>query len=607
MPKRKQFNFKKDSSADARDVIVGPAGASADVAVAAVPAASADGGYVPVADGLSRRQQIRKHLFADVLATVAPEPVHLVTESAIQAMLVSTYCVDVSCSGETKAEFTRNGFDSTIVVICRKCLAKQPVQSPGSVTSLVNGQVKPTIVPRTLKFVYESLLNNLGLRGYNRVACSLSTPAMSCSKYERYAQFLYQNMRKEYVSLMTDVANRVKRHYIDEEGAVADPVTGLVDISVSFDGTWQNRGHRSHTGIGIAMDSVTGTVLDLEVLSNFCLSCASQKTNLTEAAFSDWKATHTNCKQNFDGNSGSMEAAAAARIWGRSAELGFRYTSLISDGDAAAFKAVCALNDGAGPYDIPVQKEECVNHVSKRLGTRLRKLKKDAVVNVTTKTGKVIRRSTLGGPNLLTDAVIDNLARHYGQNVRKNVNGSVIAMRKAILSTYLHAGSTDEAPNHGYCPEGVNSWCFYRKSESMGEAPDSHRDMNLYFASIPAETRRLIYKIYADLTTDELLTRCIRGLTQNTNESLHSKIWLKCSKAKFAGLSRVTFAAQATALSHNFGIVRSSLLLRMGLGDETMAIALADQEKASERPPGRKRPRRGSAEQASPEYGPGLF
>lgn len=68
-----------------------------------------------------------------------------------------------------------------------------------------------------------------------------------------------------------------------------------------------------------------------------------------------------------------MESFAAVKLWGRSIEKKMRYVVFVGDGDCAAHKAVCSMNDGSGPYgaNYPVIKEECLNHVSKRLGTRL--------------------------------------------------------------------------------------------------------------------------------------------------------------------------------------------------------------------------------------------
>jgi hypothetical protein len=97
-------------------------------------------------------------------------------------------------------------------------------------------------------------------------------------------------------------------------------------------------------------------------------------------------------------------------------------------------------------------KEECVNHVSKRLGTRLRNLKKDLRRPVTTKKGKVIQRSLLGGQGGLTDATIDKLTRHYGQNIRSmDSTATVESLRASILLTYYHARSSDDTQMHGSC------------------------------------------------------------------------------------------------------------------------------------------------------------
>ncbi|KAK8372143.1 hypothetical protein O3P69_019983 [Scylla paramamosain] len=70
-----------------------------------------------------------------------------------------------------------------------------------------------------------------------------------------------------------------------------------------------------------------------------------------------------------------MEVEAARRLFARSRDLKFEYENLVSDGDANSYKAVLAMNNGNGPYqDTKVTKLECINHVQKRLGTRLRKL-----------------------------------------------------------------------------------------------------------------------------------------------------------------------------------------------------------------------------------------
>ncbi|GFS91483.1 uncharacterized protein TNCV_1139231 [Trichonephila clavipes] len=96
----------------------------------------------------------------------------------------------------------------------------------------------------------------------------------------------------------------------------------------------------------------------------------------TTAEYDVWYSGHKNsCQINHVGTSGAMEMKAAAKIWSRSEACGFRYTTLLSDGDAKTHKFLNSLKI-YGP-DVEILKEECINHVSKRLGTSLRNLVKD--------------------------------------------------------------------------------------------------------------------------------------------------------------------------------------------------------------------------------------
>ncbi|GBN58852.1 hypothetical protein AVEN_64691-1 [Araneus ventricosus] len=70
-----------------------------------------------------------------------------------------------------------------------------------------------------------------------------------------------------------------------------------------------------------------------------------------------------------------MEVEGMKKIFRRSvAKRGVRYLSHIGDGDSFTFKDVCEDK----PYGIntTIEKVKCVGHVQKRMGTRLRRLKK---------------------------------------------------------------------------------------------------------------------------------------------------------------------------------------------------------------------------------------
>ena len=106
-----------------------------------------------------------------------------------------------------------------------------------------------------------------------------------------------------------------------------------------------------------------------------------------------------------DGDGGCGEALASLPT-----TYQFRYTTLLSDGDAKTHTHLCGLEMYGG--DMGILKEECVNHVAKRLGTALRKL--------STQSRK--RGVTLGGRGFgkLTAATVVKLTGYYGKAIRSH-------------------------------------------------------------------------------------------------------------------------------------------------------------------------------------------
>lgn len=162
------------------------------------------------------------------------------------------------------------------------------------------------------------------------------------------------------------------------------------DIPVALDGSWQKRGHTSNNGIVSATSVDSGKVLDVEVLSKYCPNCRTNAPGHKEV-----------CQSNYQGASGGMEVSGALAIFSRSEQVyGVRYVKYLGDGDSKAFLAVKAQK----PYgdDVEILKLECIGHVQKRMGTRLRKLKKE------NKAGKLSDGKGLSGRGRLTDGVINS-------------------------------------------------------------------------------------------------------------------------------------------------------------------------------------------------------
>ncbi|XP_076454221.1 uncharacterized protein LOC143289180 [Babylonia areolata] len=315
----------------------------------------------------------------------------------------------------------------------------------------------------------------------------------------------------------------------DSDGGEDNP-DGIVDVTVSFDGTWHKRGFTSNYGVGIIIDVMTGLVLDFEVLSKHCQACAlNSKREMTDVEREMWRREHApNCEKNYEGSSKGMEKEAAVRMWRRSVERnGMRYTKMLSDGDSVAYKAVCDLNL------YPVKKLECVNHCDKRMGTALRKKAKEA---------------KLGGRRrgALTIAACNILQSYYRNAIIQNL-GNPGKMREAIWASYLHCCSTDDNPQHQNCPRGPDTWCFFNKAVADGRQPPAHKDH--VGTPLSEDVARAIKPIYERMSNLALMEKIKHGRTQNANECVNGQIWAKCPKTVHVGAGRFN-ASVASAVSH---------------------------------------------------------
>ncbi|GFY03696.1 uncharacterized protein TNCV_3666071 [Trichonephila clavipes] len=284
----------------------------------------------------------------------------------------------------------------------------------------------------------------------------------------------------------------------------------IIDVSVSNDDSWQKRGHTSNIGLGIIIDILSGLVLDFEVLSKYCQNCvvAGLDMGVDSAECHIWQKGHADeCDKNFDGTSGAMEMHAALIMWRRSiSDCQRRFVSMLSDGDSKTFQFLS--DNKIYGSDIKIEKEECLNHIAKRLGTSLRNKVKEWKVK------KVI----LGGRKQgnLTDKNITKLQNYYRKAIKDTIPDND-KMKTAIYASLMHCSPTDKKPMHGKCPEGESSWCFYKRAIAKGEIPRSHSSMRTYLSPQIVEK---IMPVYQRLASDTILERCVAGKTQNSNEKV---------------------------------------------------------------------------------------
>ncbi|GFV52663.1 uncharacterized protein TNCV_2873341 [Trichonephila clavipes] len=329
-----------------------------------------------------------------------------------------------------------------------------------------------------------------------RMFCGIMNLPPPPTKLSKYNHILLQATRETCEHSMAEAV----REAVDEND-------GKRDLAVAVDGSWQKRGFSSKNGLVTVTSVDTGNVIDVEVFSKHCI-CPNKTKHLQ------------NCKRNFEGYSG--------------------------DGDSKAFTSIVE-NKVYGDH-CSVEKLECIGHVMKKNGTRLRRLKTKM------RGQKLSDGKPLCGRNRLTEAEIDRLQAYYGLAIRRNLS-SVKDMQQAIRAIFLHKLSTDEKPQHGFCPSDSDTWCKFKKAELLGE---TYHHKN----SLPVDVVEAMRPVFRDLANPELLKKCLHGGTQNPNESVNNVIWSRVPKKTFVQLEVLSLGTYDAVSSFNMGNVSKLEILR---------------------------------------------
>ncbi|GFX11666.1 uncharacterized protein TNCV_4340121 [Trichonephila clavipes] len=140
----------------------------------------------------------------------------------------------------------------------------------------------------------------------------------------------------------------------------------------------------------------------------------------------------------------SMNGCVAAL----SVDTGLEYAHYYGDGDSKGFISV---KDTYGKNSVT--KYECIGHVQKRVGARLRKLKS--------------KNKNLSGKGKLTDSFIDRLQNYYGIAVRSNI-GNLSGLQQNVIAALLHCSTSVEnrwmGPSEKIVGAATSGRCLAAKS-----------------------------------------------------------------------------------------------------------------------------------------------
>lgn len=103
--------------------------------------------------------------------------------------------------------------------------------------------------------------------------------------------------------------------------------------------------------------------------------------------------------------------------------------------------------------------------------------------------------------------------------------------------------------------------CKYNKSILLKEVYDHNVHLHL-----PECIMLQIKPIFQALSNPELLKKCLKGKTQNPNESLNNVIWTRIPKRTFVSLETLHFGVNEAILSYNDGYVtKLKVIEKLGL------------------------------------------
>ena len=410
----------------------------------------------------------------------------------------------------------------------------------------------------------------MGHSGLEKFCAGMNLPRpVSKKPYNNHLKKIEFASYKNAQKLMEEAAKRlIDLTEEEEEPQLMEMINGqkVANVAVTLDGTWQRRGHSSKIGVVLVISVRTGEVLDYEVLSMVCHECQyHEKEDRESEEYQKWFSSHKeNCQINYKGSSGEMESTGGCMIFLRSIEKrNLKYNVMVGDGDTGFFGKICQAVMQKYGDSYTITKEECVGHVQKRMGTNLREYKRKG------KNRKLADGKGIAGIGRLTDKKIDQMQNYYGQAIRKN-KGNMDGMITSINAIFKHMIRNDQESlelQHSQCPKGANTWCKFWKDKREGTT--SYDDKK----RLPSVFQEELKPLFQRLSSDELLQRCLKGLTQNQNESFNSTIWSICPKTIFCGKRKVSTAMSRAVGIFNVGASSKAATMKMcGISPGSNAI-----------------------------------
>ena len=265
----------------------------------------------------------------------------------------------------------------------------------------------------------------------------------------------------------------------------------------------------------------------LEPLTTMCSMYGRGSRRGTEV-LDNFMLTHgDDCLINHEGSAGAMESKGVVECFTPSIKKYIlRYTEYLVNSD---------------PYDgLEIKNLECLGHIQKRVGARLLKMSKDGDFNdlyeddndKSEENSKKRKREKLK----LSDKDITKLQNYYGIATRTSTGETIWELKSPLLRSL--------GERHQFCPKTELSWCKNQSHIVNGMTTQKHKP------GIDTTLMKLLKPAFLNPSSDELLSKCLHGKTQNNNESLNSIIWKRCPKDEYVGRTRLNMGVSSKPIMY---------------------------------------------------------
>ena len=158
---------------------------------------------------------------------------------------------------------------------------------------------------------------------------------------------------------------------------------------------------------------------------------------------------------------------------------------------------------------------------------------------------KLAEGKNISGMVRMTDRLINKMQNYFGMAIRQNL-GQLYALKKSVLAILWHFTDIKNLDvRHQFCPRSAISWCKYQVDKISGWSKYNSKGV------IPEVVKKEIEKIFINLSSDELLSRCLEGTNQNANEGSNQILWRKCSKNTFGSKVVLEMGTFSSVVSFN--------------------------------------------------------